>query len=91
MAESARNYFYTDNKLPDNYWFNAVLLRGYIELYSVDKDKHLLDFFINDAERIWNDERDENGLIGKRPAKSLIDQAAMLEIYARLQKLADDQ
>lgn len=35
-----------------------------------------------DADRVWRDERDIKGMLGKH--KSLIDQAAMIEIYARL-------
>lgn len=84
LANAARSYFLVKNKLPDHYWFNAVMLRGFIELHALTGDKNLLDFFIIDAERIWQHERDKNNLLGRRKAKSLIDQAAMLEIYARL-------
>lgn len=67
------------------HWFNAVMLRGYLALYAVDHDNNWIDFFIKDAERVWRDERDEKGLLGKK--KSLIDQAAMIEIYARLSQV----
>ena len=87
VAKAAEKYFYHDGKLPGNYWFNAVLVRGYIELYKVDKNKQQLQFIIDDAERTWRDERDGRGLLGKRRIKSLIDQAAMLETYARLERL----
>ena len=73
--------------MPDNYWFNAVLLRGFIELSKADGNINRLQFFYDDAERIWNTQKDENGLVGRRQAKRLIDQAAMLEIYARLQQV----
>ncbi len=85
IADAAKNRFYRNNRLPDNYWFNAVLLRGFVELCKVDGNSDRLQFFIDDAEQIWNTQRDENGLIGRRTAKRLIDQAAMLEIFARLQ------
>ncbi|HXS55602.1 MAG TPA: glycoside hydrolase family 76 protein [Hanamia sp.] len=88
IAKAAKNHFYKNNRLPGNYWFNVVLLRGYIELYKVDRNKSQLQFFIDDAERIWKDERDANNLLGKNnKIKSLIDQAAMIEIYARLAAL----
>ncbi|WP_234736858.1 glycoside hydrolase family 76 protein [Tellurirhabdus bombi] len=88
LAKTAKAYFYRNNKLPHDYWFNAVLLRGYLELYSIDKDKSRLQFFIDDAERIWQEERDAaTNLLGRHTWKTLIDQAAMLEIYARLELL----
>lgn len=88
IAKAAKNFFYKNNRLPGLYWFNAVFLRGLIELYKVDQDKATIQFFKDEAERIWNDERDANNLLGKRhKTKSLIDQAAMMEIYARLAAL----
>ncbi|WP_439559200.1 glycoside hydrolase family 76 protein [Dyadobacter sp.] len=88
IAQSARDFFYVNNKLPANYWFNVVLLRGYEELYKITKDKNLLAFFIDDAERIWKEERDENNLIGRKQEKTLIDQGAMIEMFARLARLS---
>jgi hypothetical protein len=73
--------------LPDHYWFNVVLLRGYEELYKIDHNKKRFQFFITDAERIWNEERDQENLMGPKPKKGLIDQAAMMEVYARLARL----
>jgi uncharacterized protein YyaL (SSP411 family) len=87
IAKSAEKYFYKNNKLPGNYWFNVVLLRGYEELHKIDKNKKQLQFFIDDAERIWKDEKDETGLIGTKKAKTLIDQSAMMEMFARLNQL----
>ncbi len=87
IASAAEKFFYKNDKLPGNYWFNAVLLRGEIALYKIDKNKNHIDYFINEANRIWNDDK-ENGLIGKKgKRKRLIDQAAMIEIYARLAEL----
>lgn len=86
IAASATNFFYKKNELPGHYWFNAVMLRGYVELYNVNHDKQLLHLWYNEAERIWHEEKGINGLLGRNTKKkSLIDQAAMLEIYARLQ------
>lgn len=87
VAEAAKKHFYRNNRFPENYWFNVVLLRGYIELFEVDKDPQYLRLFARDAERIWKEEKDQQQLIGPRKWKSLIDQAAMLEMYARLEAL----
>ncbi len=87
IAAAAKEHFYKDNKLPGNYWFNAVLLRGFIELYHINRNKQQLQFFMDDAERVWKEERDSNNLLGEKKTKSLIDQAAMMEIYARLGEL----
>ncbi len=87
VATAATNYFYKDGKLPGNYWFNAVLLRGFEELYRIDHHKESLQFFIDDAERVWKEESDASHLLGTHKAKTLIDQAAMMEVYARLSAL----
>lgn len=88
IASAVKQHFYKNLKLPDNYWFNAVLLRGEIALYKIDKDRNHIQFFIDDANRIWKEERNEEGLVGKNDKrKRLIDQAAMIEIYARLYEL----
>jgi len=91
IASAAEKFFYKNDKLPGNYWFNAVLLRGEIALYRLDKNKAHIQYFIDDANRIWNQER-ENGMIGKKgKRKRLIDQAAMIEIYARLAELLSNK
>jgi rhamnogalacturonyl hydrolase YesR len=87
IAKAGREYFFKNGRLPNGYWFNAVMLRGYQELYKVDKNKSWIDFYQQDADAIWNTERDANNMVGTKPAKSLIDQAAMIEIYARLQQV----
>jgi hypothetical protein len=87
VANGAEKVFFRNGKLPGNYWFNAVLIRGYIELYKVEKNKARLNFIIADAEHVWNNERDGQNMLGKQKIKSLIDQSAMLETYARLAAL----
>ena len=84
VADGAEKFFFKNGKLPGNYWFNAVLIRGYIELYKVEKNKQRLQFIMDDAEHVWKDERDGQNLLGAKKVKSLIDQSAMLETYARL-------
>lgn len=88
IASAVKQHFYRNHKLPDNYWFNAVLLRGEVALYKADKNKNNIQFFIEDANRIWNEEKNTEGLVGKKDKRNrLIDQAAMIEIYARLAEL----
>jgi hypothetical protein len=57
-------------------------------LYLIDKNKEWVDFYRTDADAIWNAERDPaTNLVGTKPVKRLIDQAAMIEIYARLEQI----
>lgn len=90
IAAAGKAHFFKAGRLPNEYWFNAVMLRGYEELYRIDKNKDWISFFAEDANQIWEKERDEDNLLGTKPARRLIDQAAMIEIYARLQRLALD-
>lgn len=87
IARAGREHFFINGRLPKDYWFNAVLLRGYQELYQIDKNPAWIDFFEQDADAIWATERDADNMVGAKKSKSLIDQAAMIEIYARLQEL----
>jgi hypothetical protein len=88
IAKAGRQYFFKNGRLPNgNYWFNAVMLRGYEDLYKVDRNIAWIDFYQQDADAIWNTERDANNMLGPNTSKKLIDQAAMIEIYSRLQQL----
>jgi uncharacterized protein YyaL (SSP411 family) len=84
LAEGSLKKFFVNGRFPGHYWFNVVLLRGYIDLYEIDKDRKFIQAIEQDAEAIWKNERDENNLIGKRKNKELLDQAAVMEIFARL-------
>lgn len=84
IAKTGKDYFFKNGRLPGNYWFNAVFMRGYIELYKVDQNQQWIAFFKTDADAVWSTERDALNMVGSKPAKTLIDQAAMIEIYARL-------
>jgi uncharacterized protein YcnI len=90
LAEASHNYFYRGGRYPSNYWFNAVLLRGYIALYDVDRQKKYIQSVMQDAERIWQTETDEQMLAGASKAKKLLDQAGLLEIYARLARVLQE-
>lgn len=99
IAESGYNYFFEEAKVPDagfrrlkpsNNWFLAVMLRGYITLYHEDGNQSYLDAFRQNLDYAWKHGRDKNGLFGQRwteanqdARKWLLDQAAMVEMYAR--------
>ncbi|WP_254411545.1 hypothetical protein [Dyadobacter diqingensis] len=40
-----------------------------------------MQFFFDDAERIWKDEKDATGLVRTKQARTLTDQSAMMELY----------
>lgn len=84
LAEGSLKKFFVKNRFPGHYWFNVVLFRGYIDLYKIDGERKFINAMEQDAEAIWQNERDSNNLIGKKERKELLDQAAVMEIFARL-------
>ena len=84
QAAASLEEFFRGGRFPDNYWFNAVLMRGYQDLYRVDGNKVYLRAFVSDVDGIYKTEMNEQGLAGPRPVKKLLDQAGLLEILARL-------
>lgn len=101
LAQACYNYFFTDFSSPageqfkilkkGDIWFTAVMLRGFIELYKVDKNKTYLNAFNQSLDYAWNNARDEKGLFNtdlsgkeKNAKKWLLTQAAMVEMYGRL-------
>ena len=56
-------------KLPGNYWFNVVLLRGEIALYKIDKNEEHIKWFKDDANRTWREEKDDKNLLGRKIIK----------------------
>lgn len=72
-------------------WFNVILFRGVEELYFLDNNSEYVEIFKDNLEYLWNHLRDENGLFGKdwkgekqEKYKWLLDQASLVELYARL-------
>ena len=102
IAKECFNYFVTDFTPATNeeafrmlkkgdIWFTAVMLRGFIELYQIDKDKTYINAFNKSLSYAWDNARDEKGLFNtdlsgksKDERKWLLTQAAMVEMYARL-------
>ncbi len=101
IANACYDYFFTNFEGQDgksfrlirkgDVWFTAIMLRGFIELYHLDKNKIYLNSFNDNLNYAWTHSREENGLFNKdmsgkeRDAqKWLLTQAAMVEMYARL-------
>lgn len=103
IAQSGYNYFFTDHssfgsscRLLKNsdIWFIGVMLRGYIELYTIDNNRIYLDSFQKSLDYAWENMRDNNGLFNKDwsntnkdEKKWLLTQAAFVEMYARLAQI----
>lgn len=101
IAKACHDYFFIDYT-PTNgstfklikkgdIWFTAVMLRGFVELYKVDKDKTYLNTFNKSLDFAWEHARDEKGLFNTDftgdtcdSKRWLLTQAAMVEMYARL-------
>lgn len=88
ISKAVKVYFYKNGTLKGNYWFNAVLLRGVVELFKVDKNSEFVQIFMEYANKVWEYEKNLKGMIGKSGIiPRLIDQCAMMEIFARLAQL----
>lgn len=100
LAAACYNYFFHDFADGDlsfrmlnrgDVWFSAVMSRGFIELYSVNKDTSYLQAFNKNLKYAWEHMKDENGLFGadwtgndeEEEKRWLLVQMAMVEMYAR--------
>lgn len=103
-AASCHDYFFHDFTSPDgesfrllnrgNIWFTAVMFRGFVELYGIDKDPKYMDDFRHSLDYAWDHARDRRGLFSQDwsgsahdSTKWLLTQAAMAEMYARISKI----
>jgi predicted alpha-1,6-mannanase (GH76 family) len=104
IAKSAINHFTEDYTTAEGKrirlfkntgnWFNAILFRGYVELYQLDKNPEYITIFSDNMDQLWNQIRDKNGLFSKDwkgvkndEYKWLLDQASLVEIWATLAEL----
>lgn len=104
IAKSAINQFTEDFKTSEGKtirlfkntgnWFNAILFRGYAELYRLDKNPEYVGIFRDNLDQLWNHIRDKNGLFSKDwkgqkddEYKWLLDQASLVEMWATLAEL----
>lgn len=101
VAKSCHQFFFDDFIGDDgqqikllqkgNTWFQAVMLRGFVELYRIDKNAEYINSFKQCLDYAWSHARDENGLFNKDwsgmnidQSKELLTQAAVVELYATL-------
>jgi hypothetical protein len=86
--------------LPNTPWFNAVLFRGYLEFFKVDPAHNpiYLHFFKSNLDYAWNHARAADQTFSPdwsgqtdldNPIRWLLDQAAMVELFALLDDSAD--
>ncbi|MDR0431605.1 MAG: glycoside hydrolase family 76 protein [Tannerellaceae bacterium] len=104
IAKSCYSFFFADFTGKENesfrlikrgdVWFTAVMFRGFIELYRLDKNKLYIDTFSRNLAYAWDNSRDADGLFNvdfsgekKDRKKWLLTQAAMVEMFARLYDL----
>ena len=100
-ASGSFNYFlepYPDTDFPrfkdGNTWFHAIMLRGFLELESIDSQNEYVDVFVKNMDFAWNHMRDDQGFFGthwslkkENRRKWLLNQFAMVEMFARLAKV----
>ena len=100
LAEASYQHFATPEPTygrrfyPATPWFNAVLLRGYLALFAVDpaQDRTYLDSFSMNLDFAWENARGADGLFssdmsgrsGIKDGRRVLDQAAMVELFASL-------
>ena len=101
IAESAVDYFTEEYMTTEGKkirlfkntgnWFNAVLFRGYTELYRLDRNNRYITIFRDNMHQLWNNVRNKDGLFSKDwtgqkedEFKWLLDQAGLMEIWANL-------
>ncbi len=89
-GEDIRIFKKTDN------WFNTILFRGYEELFYLDNNPEYISVFKKNLDHLWNTVRDENGFFSKDwtgekkdEYKWLLDQASLVELWARISKIED--
>lgn len=85
MAVSSDKYFLREDRFKDDYWFSAVLLRGFKRLYSIDKNPIYLNHFSralrNALKEDWDTPRN---IMGKTTNHNLVWQGGMLEMLCSL-------
>jgi len=88
MAESSLDYFYKSGKFRDGYWFNAVLLRGYMHLLKYNKDLKYISGFKKCLDNAIKENKNQKGLFeADNGVYNLVEHGGMLEILARFAHL----
>ena len=102
-AASCNAYFFEPIKSHDNefrilkngnVWFSSVMVRGFIELYEVDKNSEYIDNIESSLNYAWRHGRDQRGLFGNSFKETqneqhqwLLTQFAFVEMYSRISNL----
>lgn len=105
IAESAHNYFFEKYTLSTgetinilkkgNLWFNAIMFRGFVELYHVDRNDKYIKSFKQSLDHAWKYARDPaTGLFStdfsgrtSDNEKELLTQGGIIEMFARMHDL----
>lgn len=107
LASACGQYFFEDFVAEDgesfkaikngNVWFVAIMLRGFEELYKVDRNPVYLNSFKKTLQYMWEHNPNQNMMFDddcfvekrneSKNTKWLLTQAAMIEMYARLAKI----
>lgn len=83
IAKSSAGYFFSEGRFKDNFWFNAVLLRGYQHLLKYEKRLDYILAFRKALDNALLLDKNETGLMGVKKEHNLVGQGGMLEILAR--------
>ena len=83
IADSSVSFFLANTTFKDDYWFSAVLLRSYQHLLKYNKDSKYILAFKNGVDEAINNNKNANGLMGKKHILNLVAQGGMLEMLAR--------
>jgi hypothetical protein len=83
IADSSAAFFLGAKTFKDDYWFSAVLLRGYQHLLKYNADTKYILAFKTCLDTALDNSKNEKGLMGKQRAVNLVGQGGMLEILAR--------
>lgn len=90
IADSSMSYFYGDKQFKDNYWFNAVMLRGYQHLLNHNTDTKYIRAFKECLDETLTKQRNSDGLlVQKSKVQDLVAHGGMLEILARFALLEE--
>lgn len=89
LADTAARYFYGSGKFRDGYWFNAVLVRGYVDLLKFYHNPAYLEAIRRCVDESLDNDMAPTGVMGSRKQQLLVNQAGMLEMLARLVRMQE--
>lgn len=87
LASKSCEYFLKDGCFRDDYWFNAVLLRGFIRYQKIAPRSSCIQIFRTALDDVIRNKKDETGLYKKETIVNLVGQGGMLEMLCRFAML----